>query len=135
NERWIATAGPYVAVLFDLDGTLIDTTDLIFQSYQHALAEILGREATVGDLLLGYGQPLYAAFSALLDRLALGGTPDEGRGPIDRLIAVSRAFNVARHDALAREFVGVRTTLFELGRRDYALGLVTSKSRNIGEQG
>jgi pyrophosphatase PpaX len=135
DERIAPLARPYAAVLFDLDGTLIDTTDLIFQSYQHALGEVLQREVATADLLLGYGQPLYAAFSVILDRVGVTVASDERRVLIDRLISTYRAFNVVRHDSLAREFSGVRSTLAELARRDYALGLVTSKSRSIGEKG
>jgi pyrophosphatase PpaX len=125
----------YVAVLFDLDGTLLDTTDLIFQSYQHALAEVLDPPPTTAELLLGYGQPLYAAFSAILDARASAGLDDDRPALVERLIQLYRAFNVAQHDRLAREFPGVQATLAELGRRGYPLGLVTSKARSIGERG
>jgi pyrophosphatase PpaX len=130
-----AAAVPYVAVLFDLDGTLIDTTDLIFQSYQHALTSVLDRPATTEELLLGYGQPLYAAFAAILDGRQVEGSAEERLFLVDRLIGHYREFNVARHDFLAREFSGVRETLAELDQRGYPLGLVTSKTRAIGERG
>src|SRR5712691_10949698 len=134
-ERIKVASVPYVAVLFDLDGTLIDTTDLIFQSYQHALASVLDRPATTEELLLGYGQPLYAAFTAILDSRQVQGTVEGRQSLVDRLIGQYREFNVARHDLLAREFSGARETLNELDRRGYPLGLVTSKARAIGERG
>jgi pyrophosphatase PpaX len=130
-----ATARPYLAVLFDLDGTLIDTTELIFQSYQHALMEVVKREVSTEALLLGYGQPLYAAFTVILDHIGAATELDQRRELVDRLIATYRAFNVVRHDSLARAFPGVGRTLAELGQRGYALGLVTSKTRSIAEKG
>ncbi|HLZ07780.1 MAG TPA: HAD-IA family hydrolase, partial [Chloroflexota bacterium] len=48
--------------------------------------------------------------------------------------ATYRDYNVTHHDSLAREFPGVRATLGELAQRGYRMGVVTSKSRNIGRQ-
>ena len=126
--------GPIDCILFDLDGTLIDTTDLIFQSYQHAIRLILDRTASDEELYLGYGQPLSRAFGAILDYQGLAYPPVEHAALVERLIATYREFNVAKHDSLAREFPGVRATIGELVRRGYRLGVVTSKSRNIGRQ-
>ncbi|HLG51660.1 MAG TPA: HAD-IA family hydrolase [Chloroflexota bacterium] len=122
-------------LLFDLDGTLIDTTDLIFQSYQHALGTLLGIQATAEDLYLGYGRPLPEAFAAILEWREVRRPPAEQAVLIEKLVAAYRAFNVAHHDELAREFPGTGAVLDELRRRGYPLGLVTSKSRGIAERG
>jgi pyrophosphatase PpaX len=126
---------PIVGILFDLDGTLIDTTDLIFRSYQHAMRAILGRAVSDEELYLGYGQPLTQAFGEILAHQGLAYPPAEYAVLIDELIVSYRAFNIDHHDTLAREFPGVRATLRELARRGYRLGLVTSKSQNIGRRG
>ncbi len=124
------------SILFDLDGTLVDTTDLIFQSYQHAFERVLGLAVSTESLLLGYGQPLIEAFPAILNRYGGGPVDAERRSElIDRLIQTYRAFNVEHHDRLIREFPGVRETLPMLRERGYRLGLVTSKSRGIAERG
>ncbi len=126
---------PVECVLFDLDGTLIDTTDLIFRSYQHALAAVLGEAATPAELLRGYGRPLKDAFPAILAARGVQLPAADAARVVERLIAAYRAFNLAEHDRLGREFPGVRPVLAELRRRGYALGLVTSKARSIGERG
>ena len=52
------------AALFDFDGTLVDTTDLIYQSMRHSSGEVLGllRSQAVGAevpvRLLGAGEPV-----------------------------------------------------------------------------
>ncbi|HEY8884934.1 MAG TPA: HAD-IA family hydrolase [Chloroflexota bacterium] len=122
-------------LLFDLDGTLIDTTDLIFQSYQTALASVLDQSLTHVELFVGYGQPLPMSFGAMLDGRGLVLEPERRAATVDRLIAAYREFNVANHDRLAREFAGVPSTLVELKQRGYTLGLVTSKARGIAERG
>jgi pyrophosphatase PpaX len=135
HKRFSDPTSSYVAVLFDLDGTLIDTTDLIFQSYQHALADVLDPVVTTGELLLGYGQPLYAGFNTILDARDFCDALESRQSLVDRLVRRYREYNVAQHDLLAHEFSGVRDTLAELARRGYPVGLVTSKSRSIGERG
>ncbi len=46
------------AALFDFDGTLVDTTELIYQSMRHATGEILEREIPRETLMANVGQPL-----------------------------------------------------------------------------
>jgi pyrophosphatase PpaX len=130
-----ASRAALAGVLFDLDGTLLDSTELIFQSYQHALIGELGQAATPDELFLGFGQPLPEAFGAILDHRRYAAPPDERTTLVERLIAAYRAFNVAHHDRLARPFPGARSVLAELRHRGYPLGLVTSKARGIAERG
>jgi pyrophosphatase PpaX len=96
---------------------------------------ILDRSVSDEELYLGYGQPLTQAFGEILSHQGLSYAPAEYAALIDELIVSYRAFNVEHHDSLAREFPGVRVTLRELARRGYQLGLVTSKSQNIGRRG
>jgi pyrophosphatase PpaX len=123
------------AVLFDLDGTLIDTTDLIFRSYHHALGAVLGEPPTDEELFLGFGQPLPEAFAAILDHRRIDPPSLERLALIERLILTYRAFNLAHHDELAREVPGAKATLEALRERGYRVGLVTSKARAIAERG
>lgn len=127
--------GVFDCILFDLDGTLIDTTELIFQSYQHALRIELGREAATDELYLGYGRPLYASFRAILGALGVPVIGSEGDQLVQRLIDTYRAFNVAEHDHLARPFPGISDTLLALRQRGQTLGVVTSKARGIARRG
>ena len=48
----------YSTVIFDLDGTLIDTVPLIVASHRHALSTVLGRELPEEALRDGIGRPL-----------------------------------------------------------------------------
>ncbi|MHB9089944.1 MAG: HAD-IA family hydrolase [Chloroflexota bacterium] len=148
----MATATPLTCVLFDLDGTLVDTTNLIFESYRHTTRTVLGYTPTDAQLLDQYGRPLvdtFRAFIAALERR--GGSPIEAATETDRpaadlrasagdsapaeallarLVAVYREYNLRLHDALIRSFPGVEETVPELRRRGYMLGVVTSKGRH-----
>ena len=46
------------AILFDNDGTLVDTYELILSSMRHATRTVLGREIAEDALMAKVGQPL-----------------------------------------------------------------------------
>lgn len=103
--------------LFDLDGTLIDTGELIRESFRHASATVLG-EMLVDDVLMAnVGQPL-------MTQMELLGGPDNAQ----ELYDTYRKFNHARHDEYIREYTGIDELLTELKARGAKLAVVTSKS-------
>ena len=51
------------AVLFDFDGTLIDTNNLIFESYRHTYKTYFDKDITKDYFKSCYGKPLMEAFS------------------------------------------------------------------------
>ena len=103
------------AVLFDLDGTLIDTVELILVSFRHATKTVLGAEVPDDELMRNVGQPLRAQFEQM--------SPEHA----DELLRVYREFNHARHDELAKEYPGTIEVLRDLERRALPMGIVTSK--------
>ena len=110
---------PFSIALFDLDGTLADTEELITRSHLHALAQELPsfpatREATRPWL----GEPLQATY----ERLA-----PADPALVARLIAAYRDFNEAQHDALIREVPGMRAAIARLASAGVQLAVVTSK--------
>ena len=46
------------AVLFDNDGTLVDTHDLLLDSFRHATRSVLGETISDARLMAKVGQPL-----------------------------------------------------------------------------
>lgn len=127
------------AILFDLDGTLIDTTDLILRCFQHSWETVCGFNHSREALIQTFGTPLREAMYRLLlkeTELKNGVRgPEVDPGVVDRLLAEYRSFNVANHDWLARPFEGTGEVLAELRRRGYLIAVVTSKSRELGLRG
>jgi len=144
---------PLACVLFDLDGTLVNTTALLFASYRYALKQVLGVTATDEELREQLGRPLADTMRDLLAVLGrytvtkieaatetdrplasidaqTGGVPAADQPLVDSLVRVYREFNLRQHDAYIRPFPGVDETLAELRRRGYPLGVVTSKMRH-----
>jgi len=126
-------------VLFDLDGTLIDTTDLILSCFHHCWEKVCGITHDRAALLQTFGMPLSDAMCRLVDA-AKQLHPDprndhETSHLVERLVSEYRAFNLANHDTLAQPFGQMREALVELRRRDYSLGVVTSKGRDLAVRG
>ena len=48
----------YKAVLFDFDGTLMDTTPIIVRSWNHTTRMLLGRELPMEELAQTFGEPI-----------------------------------------------------------------------------
>ena len=56
---------PVRGILFDLDGTLLDTEGLILSSFQYATKKVLGRDFPDDVLMSSVGQPLEAQMTYL----------------------------------------------------------------------
>ncbi|MGE5552666.1 MAG: pyrophosphatase PpaX [Betaproteobacteria bacterium] len=115
----------YSAVLFDLDGTLLNTVELIVRSYQHTFRQCLGCEVEEEKIVRNIGL-------TLPEHLGLY-QPDPAR--IEEMVAVYRAFNQDHHDQLTKLFPGVRETLSALAGAGIKLAVVSSKGRRGVEQG
>jgi pyrophosphatase PpaX len=111
------------AVLFDLDGTLIDTVELILVSMRHATAEVLGVSPDDSVLMSGVGMPLLTQFRDL--------APDHA----DELVRVYREFNHVHHDDFAKAYPGTLEVLAVLRSRGIRMGIVTSKGEVAATMG
>ncbi|HSL01074.1 MAG TPA: HAD hydrolase-like protein [Rubrobacteraceae bacterium] len=107
------------AALFDFDGTLVDTTELIYQSMRHATREVLGRDDLAREVLLAnVGQPLPRQMEILA----------EGER-VEDLLRSYRLHNEEHHDALIQEFPGIEGSLARLQSAGVEVAVVTSKRR------
>lgn len=111
------------AVLFDLDGTLIDTVELIRVSFRYATRTVLGEELPDEITMANVGQPLARQFHDMAPLHA------------EELLRVYREFNHAHHDELAKDYPGTHETLLELQRRGVPMGIVTSKGTTAAAMG
>ena len=113
------------AVLFDNDGTLVDTYDLILASFRHCTREVLGVELSENELMSNQSQPLDVQMTHLSD------DPETRRLLLDSY----RAHNHAHHDAAISAFPGVREGLARLADAGISLGVVTSKTHWLAQRG
>lgn len=115
---------PFATYLFDLDGTLLDSIELIMASYRHTALTHTGSAPADDVWLAGLGTPLRAQLRHLSE------DPDE----IEAMAATYRDFNFANHDRMAQPYAGVVEAVRALATRG-RLGLVTSKLHYGAERG
>jgi pyrophosphatase PpaX len=107
----------FPVVLFDLDGTVIDSGAIILASMRHAAKEVLGAEPPDEELMAAVGGP---GLEAQMQALA----PDR----VDELVSVYRAHNEPLHEGLVC-CAGIDDLLVRLKDEGRRLGIVTAKRR------
>ena len=110
-------------LLFDLDGTLINTTDLIIASFTDTLDHYFPNQFSREEIVQFIGPPLKETFMKI----------DEKR--CDELIRHYREHNHKYHDKLVKEYQGVYETIASLKKKDYKMGVVTTKLRPTVNRG
>lgn len=111
------------AVLFDLDGTLLNTNDLILNSFKYTLKEVLGIEVSEEELSKTFGRPLIPVLEYYSEE------------KLDDLVTVFREYNEANHDAMCKPFEGVKELIVSLKENGFKLGIVTSKRVKMAKRG
>jgi pyrophosphatase PpaX len=107
----------YATVLFDLDGTLVDSGAIILASFKHAARTVLARDVEEEQIaaLVG-GSNLHEQMRVL------------SPAHVDELVRVYREHNRPLHDEL-QAFEGVEELMETLSEQGRKLGIVTAKGR------
>ncbi len=117
----MASVVRFPVVLFDLDGTVVDSGSIILASMRHATREVLGEEYADEELMQAVGGPGLEAQMAVF-------APDQ----VDELVRVYRAHNEPLHDEL-EACAGMESVLVRLHEEGRRLGVVTAKRRSTVE--
>jgi pyrophosphatase PpaX len=111
-------------VLFDLDGTLADTVELILRSYRHTMLTHLGETLPDERWLSTIGTPLRDQLRDF--------ARDEPEA--EAMLETYSVFQRSVHDEMVRAFPGAQTVLAELRERGVRLAVVTSKRRLVARR-
>ncbi len=106
-------------VVFDLDGTLIDSEDLILASFRHTMRSHLGTAPPDESWRRTIGRPLAVQVRDFA----------RSDAEAEAMIRTYTDHNLSEHDRLVRPFEGIREALEELRRRGRTLAIATSKRR------
>lgn len=104
--------------LFDLDGTLINTNELIIASYLHTLDKFFPEQYNREHIIPLMGMPLTETMEHF------------DKNQVKELIETYKEHNLSHHEELVTEFEGVIETIETLHKNGYKLGIVTTKMRN-----
>ena len=116
--------GGWAGLLFDLDGTLADTVDLILRCYRHTITVHRGRPLPDAQWLATIGRPL-------LDQFALfARDPEEVLLMRDTYVSHQNEI----HDDLVKPFPGVSEMLDHFQEVGVPMAIVTSKARKIARR-
>ncbi|MDE3840102.1 pyrophosphatase PpaX [Bacillus methanolicus] len=110
-------------ILFDLDGTLIDTNELIISSFLHTLEKYFPGQYKRADVIPFMGPTLEETFEGINKDLA------------EDLAKTYREFNISNHDLFVKEFNGVYETVRVLKENGFKLGIVTTKRMDVALKG
>lgn len=103
-------------VLFDLDGTLIDTNELIIKSFEHTFSKY-GFSFTREEIMDFNGPPLRDTFTSLNKEFA------------EEMLETYRSHNHLIHDQYIKLFPNIIETLDILKEKKVPVGIVTAKMR------
>ena len=103
-------------ILFDLDGTLIDTNELIIDSFNNTF-KLMGKPVPQrNEIIYCFGEPLNRTMSKFFD-------------DVDKAIEIYREFNFKHHDNRISLYENTEKLLKSLKEDNFKLGIVTSKNK------
>jgi HAD superfamily hydrolase (TIGR01509 family) len=114
-------SAPVEAVMFDMDGTLVDSRTALVRSYHDASTQVLGEARPTDEVEL----------EAILKLRAIDAVPQITGGDPELTERFAAAFQTAyaHHQQNIEAFPGVARALQRLADMGVALGIATSKAR------
>ena len=109
-------------IVFDLDGTLIDTSDLVVDSWKHVIKYYTGKEADRTAILHTFGEPIEKTMKLLF--------PNENQ---KEALEIYRKYQAKKAEEKIKVFDGIKDMLQALKDRGKTLGIVTSRTRITAE--
>ena len=106
-------------ILFDYDGTLMDTNEVVLQSWQHTFRTLRGHEEDPAFIRSTFGEPLVMTLAKLFPEV-----------PVEKSLDVYRTFQREVFTDFVEVFPGILELLKNLKEKGYKMGLVTSRTKD-----
>lgn len=111
------------AILFDLDGTIVNTNNLILKSFEYLFGDFLKMEVTKEQIYENFGVPLREIFVK------------HNIENIDEAVKEYIRYNLTIHDEYIENYDHAEEGLKALKEKGLKLAIVTSKLRNTAIRG
>lgn len=111
-------------VLFDFDGTIMDTNNVILMSWQHTFKTLENREEKVETLVKTFGEPLETTMRKFFPHI-----------PTEESIEIYRSYHRDNFGELIDLFPGMKELLAKVKGGGFKTGLVTSRLWHTTRQG
>lgn len=105
-------------VIFDFDGTLINTNDVIIEAWQYTYKHYLGHEVPVGQITKCFGEPLLITMAREFPGV-----------PAEESAEIYRNHQRAKADELVKLFDGIEDMLKAVKETGCKIGIVTSRTK------
>ncbi len=113
----------YHTFLFDFDGTVLDTNELVFQSFQHTYQVLTGHPGDPAEILPTYGEKL--------DDILARFFPET---PVEESLSIYRGYQARHSQDSITLFPGILETIDQLRDRGMKMALVTSRHWTTAKQ-
>ena len=108
----------FTTVVFDFDGTIADTNQLIIGSWQAVFRARRGVEGEISDILATFGEPLYYTMEKLFPEF-----------DVEESVDIYRSYQKEIFVDQIEIFPGMKELVLELKERGYKVGIATSRLR------
>ena len=105
-------------VVFDFDGTVLNTNEIIIDSWQAVFRRYTGSEGDEKVIFSSFGEPLYATMRKFF--------PDED---VEEAVRTYREYQVANYSGKVHLFPGLEELVRDLRDRGYSTSVVTSRTK------
>lgn len=104
------------AVLFDFDGTIMDTNTIILESWEHTFNTVLGRDPVHEEIVATFGEPLDITMAKMF--------PDRDT---NEMVEIYRSYQRNIYKDAITMFPGTREVIHALKEKGYKVAIVTSR--------
>ncbi len=111
-------------LLFDFDGTVMNTNNVIINSWQHTFRTLENREEKLENIVRTFGEPLEATMKKFFPAV-----------PVAESVEIYRSYHRDNFGEMITVFPGMKELLHTLHEQEYKLGLVTSRLKRTTMQG
>lgn len=111
-------------ILFDFDGTIMNSNDLVIKSWQHTFKTVEGKERPVETIIRTFGEPLFITMEKMLPEV-----------PVEEGVEIYRSYLREHFSEMIKPFPGMVELVQQLKDLSYTTGLVTSRPKNTTFEG